>query len=66
MDEYEYGSRCKLLNLDTLCVLLFEKFHRTAYGLNDNEPLNCAFQNFNNNIQCFDFCLSWEGFHELF
>jgi hypothetical protein len=84
-----YESRCKLLNLDTLCrrreipsvvfvrdvlcaridlssllgmfaltanphrtrsrVLLLERFHRTAY---------CAIQNFNNEIQCFDFCVS--------
>jgi hypothetical protein len=44
-------------------ALLLEKFHRTAYGL--NEPLNCVIRNFNNEIQCFDFCVSREGFHEL-
>jgi hypothetical protein len=98
-----YESRCKLLNLDTLCrrreissvmfvrdvlcaridssglltmlaltanphrtrsrALLLERFHRTSYGL--NEPLSCAIRNFNNEIQCFDFCVSREGFHEL-
>jgi hypothetical protein len=30
-----------------------------------NEPLNCAIRNFNNKIQCFDFCVSRDGFHEL-
>jgi hypothetical protein len=43
--------------------LLLERFHRTAYGL--NEPLNCAIRNFNYEIQCFDFFVSREGFHEL-
>jgi hypothetical protein len=96
-----YESKCKLLNLDTLCrrdissvmfvryvlcaridsssllamlaltanphrtrsrALLLERFHRTAYGL--NEPLNCAIRKFNNEIQC-DFCVSREGFREL-
>jgi hypothetical protein len=84
-----YESRCKLLNLDTLCrrreiasvmfvrdvlcaridsssllgmlaltanphrtrsrALFLERFHRTAYGL--NEPLNCAIRNFNRNTR---------------
>jgi hypothetical protein len=44
-------------------ALLLERFHRTAYGL--NEPLNCAIRIFNKEIQCFDFCVSREGFHEL-
>jgi hypothetical protein len=97
-----YESRCKLLNLDTLCrrrvissvifvrdvlcaridssgllamltltanphrtrsrALLLERFHRTSYRL--NEPLNCAIRNFNNEILCFDFYVSREGFHE--
>jgi hypothetical protein len=47
-----------------LRALLLERFHRTAYGL--NEPLNCAIRNFNNEIQRFDFCVSREGFHKLF
>jgi hypothetical protein len=46
-----------------LRTLLLERFHRTAYGL--NEPLNCAIRNFNNEVQCFDFCVTREGFHEL-
>jgi hypothetical protein len=44
-------------------AVLLERFHRTDYGL--NKPLNCAIRNFNNEIQCFDFCVSWEDFHEL-
>jgi hypothetical protein len=44
-------------------ALLLEMFHRTSYGL--KEPLNCAIRNFNNEIQCFDLCVSREGFHEL-
>jgi hypothetical protein len=40
-------------------AILLEKFHRTAYG--PDEPLNYAIRNFNNEIQCFDFCVSWEG-----
>jgi hypothetical protein len=44
-------------------ALLLERFHRTTYGL--NESLNCAIRNFNNEIQCFDFGVPREGFHEL-
>jgi hypothetical protein len=45
------------------CALLLERFPRTACGL--NQPLNCAIRCFNNEIQCFDFCVSREGFHEM-